>query len=195
MAGFQLNSGLVVSLASCLATWYYTYTYVITTERSQEANIFNMLYTEYSQPQMLDSIDLVEDLRERVGAERYAYEYFSLKMNNTKEGKDLDHARRCVVRWYSKLQLLYKKQHIRWERYGDVLPGANAAQFFVDMFEPLMIVDRVGLNRQLSPVFEWYISQYGLRASGFRVNQSRVNAIGDETGIRRSKAAMPNDEL
>lgn len=54
-------AGMVAAWASCFASIAYTYVYVAMTWRVQEASIFNTLHSEYSQPSILDALDLVQD--------------------------------------------------------------------------------------------------------------------------------------
>jgi len=123
MVNININWALVVSLSSTTALWYYNKVYIETARHVQEANIFNNLYTEYSNPAMLDAFECIEEFRDQSGRDHYAYEYFHLKQKNSEEGKKLDHARRQIVRWYKKVKLFYTKEHLRWDRYGDVMPG------------------------------------------------------------------------
>uniref|UniRef100_A0A7S1B1U4 Uncharacterized protein n=1 Tax=Noctiluca scintillans TaxID=2966 RepID=A0A7S1B1U4_NOCSC len=168
------NSAFFVSLAGCVASWYYTYTYVRITQQGQETNFFNAMYTEYSQPEMLHSLDALHELRDEVGFNAYPYEYFHLKMGNEERGKKLNQARRHITRWYKKVKLMYVKDHLRWDHYGEVLPGRESAAFFIDMLEPLMLADRVGMDRRLSSVFDWYRSQYDLNVSTFIPDKERL---------------------
>merc|ERR1719329_1133599 len=129
MALGSAHVALFISVLSCLGSWCYTYVYVelsrenrIRDQKTREANLFSDLYTEYSTPSMLDAIDEVEEFRELYSREQYAYEFFAQKKNHTDVGKRLDHARRLMVRWHTKVQLFYDREQIHFEDWGDVLP-------------------------------------------------------------------------
>jgi len=181
----------VVSLSGSLATWFYTWVYLDMAQKMQEASIFNNLYTEYSNPAMLDASDLISEFKEKHGSDRYMYEFVRLKRENTQEGKKLDHARRQIVRWYKKVKLFYAMGHIRWDSYGEVMPGKDAALFFLELFEPLVLADRVGMQRRLSPVFDWYRQRYNLNSSSFVVDEGRLPAALRQAGQMK----MRGDEL
>ena len=172
------NAALAVSLMSCVSSWVYLYLYVQITQSTQEAGLFDTLYTEYSQHDMLAAMELLQDLREDIGPEEYPYEYFRLKQEHDDTGKRLDQARRLIIRWYKKVKFLYQKAAIRWEMYGQVLPGAESAEFFIDMLEPLMLADRIGMDRRTSRVFDWYRDVYGLNSTKFTLDKARLTASG-----------------
>mmetsp|Transcript_69439 Transcript_69439/g.166468 ORF Transcript_69439/g.166468 Transcript_69439/m.166468 type:complete len:186 (+) Transcript_69439:115-672(+) len=174
-----MNWALLISVATCIGSWYYTWKYHVVTNHNMEATVFNTLYSEYSKAAMIDAFDMVEDFRDRLGTADYAYEYFRLKQQNEEEGKQLDHARRHIVRWYRKVKLFYSKGQISWERYGHVLPGVESARNFIELFEPMVLADRVGMRRRLSPVFDWYKEKYGINGTGFQPDKVRLGVVDE----------------
>ena len=70
---------------------------------------------QFSPYLILDSLDLLEDfqkssLMKNPNADdlQYAYDFLELKHINHPKGKDLDHARRRLISWYSKVRLFFE---------------------------------------------------------------------------------------
>eukprot|EP00747_Dinoflagellata_sp_TGD_P166586 gnl/TRDRNA2_/TRDRNA2_189594_c0_seq1.p1 gnl/TRDRNA2_/TRDRNA2_189594_c0~~gnl/TRDRNA2_/TRDRNA2_189594_c0_seq1.p1 ORF type:complete len:196 (-),score=21.76 gnl/TRDRNA2_/TRDRNA2_189594_c0_seq1:79-666(-) len=170
----SVDWAMFVSVLSCIASWCFTFTYVVVSGEHLEAKVFAKLYSEYSDPEMLSAIDDVEEFRTDVGEDAYAYEFFRLKRNNQELGKRLDHARRRLVRFYTKVMFMYQKGDISWENYGSVMPGSDSARLFIDLFEPIMMIKRRGTNREFSTVFAWYREMYSFPQSTFQVDEKRL---------------------
>jgi len=77
----------VFSLSGSFATWFYTWVYLDMAQKMQEASIFNNLYTEYSNPAMLDASDLISEFKEKHGSDRYMYEFVRLKRRILKRAR------------------------------------------------------------------------------------------------------------
>jgi len=144
----------------------------------QQAPLFNTLLTEYSDPRILDALDLIDDFaRTNVTTGdpySYAYKFLDLKAKNDPLGRDLDHARRLLTGWYQKVQLFFDFRFLD-SSYVDVLPGRNRVEFFIVVVEPLDIFNRELSNRPPNPVFQYFRTLYGIPKRNIVYEESKLS--------------------
>lgn len=168
---------------SAIATWvtlfctiafnvHFTFIY----RNMQQGPLFNTLLTEYSDPGILDSLDLIEDFKTVFDHEdplEYAYHFTIAKANNTPEGKKLDHARRRLVSWYSKVKLFYEFNLLS-KSYQGVVPGRTRTLFFLSIVEPMDRLHRQLDGRPESTLFAYFRHQYDLPLLDLKIDWNRI---------------------
>lgn len=144
--------------------------------------LFNTLLTEYSDPMILDALDLLEDFQKQstmktvAGDEmQYAYDFLELKHLNHPKGRELDHARRRLISWYSKVRLFFEFDLLS-PTYLGVIPGHSRTEFFISVVEPLDTLARHLDRRPPNPVFRFFRNQYHIHVSNITLDWERVPA-------------------
>ncbi|CAD7961813.1 unnamed protein product [Amoebophrya sp. A120] len=194
---------------SMLATWVTLFTTVLFNlqfqfiyRNMQQGPLFNTLLTEYSDPVILDALDLLEDFQKAsagavakgagvglggsglsekgansFGTEnwQYAYDFLELQYINHPRGREIDHARRRLISWYSKVRLFFEFDLLS-SSYLGVIPGERRTQFFLSIVEPLDTLSRAIDLRPPNPVFEFFREQYNLPKRDIELDWTRVPA-------------------
>mmetsp|Transcript_27731 Transcript_27731/g.50673 ORF Transcript_27731/g.50673 Transcript_27731/m.50673 type:complete len:205 (-) Transcript_27731:60-674(-) len=170
---------LLIAIGNCVWNWYFTHIYAALAQQAKDLDIFNSLYSEYSQPEFLDAIDIIEVSRGAYLPADHAYSYICEKVTKTARGKKLHRARRQILRWYHKVQIFYQQEHLQWESYGSVLPGLDSAAFFIELIEPLVKAERLRKGRPLIDVFDWYREMYRLQPSTLSLDEAQLVAAAN----------------
>lgn len=161
----RINMSTVATWITVISTLAFNIQFSYVYKNMQQAPLFNTLLTEYSDPRILDALDLIDDFaRQNVtkgDPYAYAYHFLDLKTKNDPLGKELDHARRMLISWYQKVQLFFEFKFLD-SNYVDVLPGRNRVEFFMSVVEPLDILNRELSNRPTNPVFNYFRNLYNL---------------------------------
>jgi len=180
----QVNWGMVATWVTLLSTILFNVQFQCIYRNMQQGPLFNTLLTEYSDPSILDSLDMLEDFQrgavKGVGNSdpdglQYAYDFMELKHMNHPKGKEIDHARRRLISWYSKVRLFFEFDLLAGQYLG-VVPGASRTQFFISVVEPLDTLTRLLDRRQPNPVFAFFRDQYALGARQYSIDWDRVPA-------------------
>eukprot|EP00397_Hematodinium_sp_SG-2012_P055302 GEMP01067397.1.p1 GENE.GEMP01067397.1~~GEMP01067397.1.p1 ORF type:complete len:251 (+),score=31.54 GEMP01067397.1:33-755(+) len=157
---------------SMLATWVTLLSTIVFNvqfnwiyKNMQQGPLFNTLLTEYSDPQILDALDIVDDFarqRNTPGNDlQYAYDFIVLKHQNDPIGREIDHARRRLISCTD---------------YMDVIPGRTRAEFFMNLVEPLDAFSRQMDHRPMHSIFDYFRRQYNLAGRNTTLDWSRLPA-------------------
>jgi len=129
-----IGSGVatVIMLAVML---YYNHETIVLQIAGQEATLLNTIVSEYSGPEMMDAFMLLERFRNRYQKD-YVEEFIRLKKSNDVQGDALDHARRRIFMWYSKLTL-FEEFDLLPRKYLIAFPGRDRTASFLALVVPL----------------------------------------------------------
>eukprot|EP00922_Rhytidocystis_sp_ex-Travisia-forbesii_P064207 GHVS01095444.1.p1 GENE.GHVS01095444.1~~GHVS01095444.1.p1 ORF type:complete len:228 (-),score=21.92 GHVS01095444.1:253-936(-) len=167
-----VNWSVVISLCTfCLTAWYYV-NILMLTRHLQQANTLSLFHSEYSSTKILEAFEVVEDFLEMAveaipesgassNSRHRAEMFWELRKKRDERGRLLERARRRLVHWFSRLQHFYEFGFLTKD-YLVRFPGAERAQHFIDLVEPLEYVSRTSTGRQPSLVFDFLREIYSL---------------------------------
>eukprot|EP00045_Choanoeca_perplexa_P007824 m.71988 g.71988 ORF g.71988 m.71988 type:complete len:198 (-) comp14234_c0_seq1:71-664(-) len=130
------NWSLILSAFSTFASIIYFYHALTAMRNSSEASIFNTVHSEYSSPKMLDSFAELENFLDATGPESYTEQYNKEISANSEFGRELEHARRHIQAWYSKVAYFHQFDLLH-DRYLQAFPGPARTRHFLRLVEPL----------------------------------------------------------
>uniref|UniRef100_A0A7S0DJB3 Uncharacterized protein n=1 Tax=Amorphochlora amoebiformis TaxID=1561963 RepID=A0A7S0DJB3_9EUKA len=158
----ETNVTLIVSILTLLSTVILQTWYTIVTRNMHYVGTFHALHSEYASPEMLDAIDTVNDFIFEHGIEHYTDVYMRHKKDRIRAPiKDIDHSRRRVVHWYSKVCLFWEKSLIPVHLL-QTFPGPERAVYFIRTFEPLEESSRMIYGGPKNGVFDCLRKMYGI---------------------------------
>ena len=134
----ETNITLIISVLTLLSTTGLQTWYTVITQKMHHVSTFNSLHQEYASPEMLDAFDIVDSFIEAQGTD-FPEAFRALKKEKEKNREHIytvDHARRRVVHWYSKLCLFWRNGLIPGYLV-EKFPGKSRASNFLSKFEPL----------------------------------------------------------
>lgn len=134
-----LNLSLIVSTMTFIVTVSYYYRMVVLGEMSEEAKLFDTLHSEYSNRDMMIAFETIDDFQYSLDDPKMmACEYAKLKTERTKEGRELDRARRTILHWYQKV-VYFHRFGLLHNRFLHEFPGRERARHFIKDVEPLAL--------------------------------------------------------
>eukprot|EP00043_Microstomoeca_roanoka_P006404 m.2016 g.2016 ORF g.2016 m.2016 type:complete len:246 (-) comp1339_c0_seq1:307-1044(-) len=157
---YYQNWSLIVSALSLLTSIVYFYFALGLMRSTSEAQLFDSVLTEYSSPQMLDSLQLLWRFHD-LHPNDYSETFLRLYRDKTEEGTQLEHARRRVEAWYSKVIYFHEFDLLHY-KYLSVFPGPQKAEFFLRLVQPLSEALCKFHNVELPIVFSSVRKIYGL---------------------------------
>eukprot|EP00730_Choanoeca_flexa_P019294 TRINITY_DN9420_c0_g1_i1.p2 TRINITY_DN9420_c0_g1~~TRINITY_DN9420_c0_g1_i1.p2 ORF type:complete len:200 (+),score=16.08 TRINITY_DN9420_c0_g1_i1:1286-1885(+) len=155
------NWSLILSALSTFASIIYFYHALKGMRNSSEASIFNTVHSEYSHPKMLDSFAELENFLEATGPEAYIEQYNKEIAANSEFGRELEHARRHIQAWYSKVAYFHQFDLLH-DRYLKAFPGPARCRHFLRLVEPLSHARTRRHGIEAPPVFKHFRDFYGI---------------------------------
>jgi len=147
------NWTFIISVLTLITTCVFYVKNIQLTSQMYSASTFSDLHREYSDPNMLDALDAVHKfMSEHEAPEEAMRSLAALKSTDPSRAKELDHARRRVQQWYSKLMLFHEFGLVDMT-FLSRFPGEQRARRFIRTFEPLAVATRAATDRELNDVY------------------------------------------
>lgn len=110
----------------------------VETRNATQASLIAKIMDDYSAPEMIDALHLLDRFKTDHGSD-YAYEFRNLRKNNYDSIRQIDHARRRVSHFYSKIYVLKKLKYINDEAVKEIATKGQV-KYFRHVVEPLEAV-------------------------------------------------------
>ncbi|CAD7960840.1 unnamed protein product [Amoebophrya sp. A25] len=179
----RVNWGMIATWVTLVTTVIFNVQFYAIYRNMQQGPLFNTLLTEYSDPGILEALDLLEDFqaqsarlteREEDRELQYAYDFLELLATADPRGKEIDHARRKLISWYSKVRLFFEFDLLS-SAYLHVIPGRSRTSFFLWIVEPLDRLSRALDQRLPNQMFDFFREQYNLGARSLELDHTRLS--------------------
>lgn len=156
---------LITTWVTLVSTIGFNLQFFFIYQNMQQGPLFNTVITEYSAPEILDALDMVEDFARHRNKHhddlQYAYDFVVLKDAGDPLGHQIDHARRRLTQWYQKVEMFFEFNLLS-TNYMQVVPGRARTEFFMWLIEPLDSFNRQIDQRPMNSLFDALRSRYGL---------------------------------
>ncbi|EGD75266.1 hypothetical protein PTSG_06919 [Salpingoeca rosetta] len=198
-AMYYQNWSLIISALSLLASVVYFYNALALMKSGSEASLFNDILSEYSSPQMLDSLRTLRRFYD-THQDDYAAVFIEEYKHNSDQAWELEHARRRVEAWYSKVMHFHQFDLLH-DKYLSVFPGRRRAIAFLQLVEPLSEAlsrfheaDRPGVFAYVRKLY--HLTDKDTARSFPKVQQNyKDNHSGGDGSSSTQPAAASKDEL
>jgi len=167
------NWSLILTALSTFASIIYFYHALSLARNSSEASIFNTVHSEYSAPHMLESFAELENFAEAtLDGNDYQAQFAKEVEARSEYGRELQHARRHIQAWYSKVAYFHSFGLLR-DHFLRAFPGPDRTRHFLRLVEPLATVVARRQGTPLPSVFAHFREFYGIEGDAMAVDLNR----------------------